>query len=246
MQHLLARPHPASRLVALAAGLVTALVTIVVPASRADAVDPALTYVWTYQPATHQLVGPPGTYPFRIQGGAPVVDADGVPAVKFTTATSLGLYTAAASTFYRPGTQDFAWQAVMSLDYLRPKSTANVAQYGLWNGGQIKLQIGRTGVPECFFNGTNGRASVAATAYGSINDGGRKHTFTCWRDGSVLGVTVDCISTTTTFDLGAVNPTNKPTFGNRGPNAGAEDQLYGTFWSYGVSIGPEASPPVCP
>jgi hypothetical protein len=244
MQHPLARPLPTSLLIALAACLAAALVAT--PAPRADAVDPALRYVWTYQAATHQLVGPPGTYPFAIQGGTPVVDAEGTPAVKFTTPTSLGTYSAAASTFYRPGTEDFAWQAVMSLDYLRPKSTANVAQYGLWAGAQIKLQIGRTGVPECHFNGSNGRTKVAATAYGSINDGGRKHTFTCWRDGSVLGVTVDCVSDTTTFDLGAVSPTTKPTFGNRGPKGGAEDQLYGTFWSYGVSIGPEASPPACP
>jgi len=244
MQHPLGRLARTTRRLTLAACLATLLVAAPVP--RADAADPALPSVWTYNPATHQLVGPAGTYPFQIQGGTPVVDASGTPAVKFTTAPSLGTYTAAASTFPRPDTQDFAWQAVMSMDLLRPKSTANVAQFGLWNGHQIKLQIGRTGVPECFFNGTNGRASVVASAYGSINDGGRQHVFTCWRDGSVLGVTVDCISNTTAFDVGAINPTTRPTFGNRGPKAGPGDQLFGTFWSYSVAIGAEASPPTCP
>jgi hypothetical protein len=197
------------------------------------------TLTWSYENATHRLVGPEGTAPFRIKGGKAVL-ANGEWAVKFTGAPQVATYTGTG--FFAPGAGDFAWTAVMSLDYLRPKSTANVAQYGRWNEHQVKLQLSNKGVPQCVLNGTGGRAFVTSAA-GHVNDGGRQHAFTCWRQGSVVGVTVDCATTSTAFDLGTVTPVSLPTLGNRATNGGAGDQLYGKLWRFSLLNGPGAGPP---
>jgi hypothetical protein len=205
----------------------------------AGAADEPTALTWSYEQATHQLVGPAGTAPFRIKGGTPVM-VDGEWAVKFTTAPNAAAYT--GTSFPRPGADDFAWTAVMSLDYLRPRSTANVAQYGRWSEHQIKLQLSAKGVPQCVLNGSGGRVVVTSAA-GHLNDGGRQHAFTCWRQGGVVGVTVDCASTSRAFPLGAVAPVSPPTIGNHSLTSGAADQLYGKFWRLTVASGPGTGPP---
>jgi hypothetical protein len=84
---------------------------------------------WAYQPATHELVGSNGTLPFSIQGGATWYAPDGTAAIQFTTAPSLA--TSTGTGFYAPGTADFTYRAVMSMDRLRSNSSPNVFQFGL-------------------------------------------------------------------------------------------------------------------
>jgi len=199
-------------------------------ASPGAADDTATSYSWSYDPLTHQLVGSAGELPFTIQGGTAVL-ADGAPAVKFTQKTSIGTYT--GTDFPAPGAGDFTWTAVVSMDRLNKRSTPNVAQFGLYNQPQIKMQLNMKGVPQCVFHGTLGRRMV--TALRTINDGGKRHVFSCWRSGATLGVTVDSASNATTFDVGEIWPVGQPTFGNRTLTGSAKDQLFGKFWSLSVT-----------
>jgi hypothetical protein len=205
---------------------------VVVAAAPPSAAAPVDT--WAYQPATRQLVGANGTLPFTIQGGATYIAPDGSAAIKFTTSPSLA--TSTGTSFYAPGTQDFVYQAVLSMDRLRSRSTPNVFQYGLYDGAQVKLQLSRTGVPMCVLHGTGGRIKLTSRTP-SLNDGGRQHTFSCWRTGGTVGATVDGVSTTASFALGDVTPTGQATSGNRTSTGSAGDQLFGKIWSLSVSIG---------
>jgi hypothetical protein len=188
---------------------------------------------WSYDPGTHRLVSPAGELPFAVQGGT-AVTAAGAPAVKFTKAPSLATWTGTG--FPTPGTQDFTWTAVMSMDLLKARATPNVAQHGLYNGHQVKLQLNRKGVAQCVLNGTNGRR-ILTSSHPTLNDGGAQHSFSCWRRGSTLGVTVDAVTDSLVFDIGAINPTGQPTLGNRTSTGGAKDQLFGKLWSLTVTIG---------
>lgn len=195
---------------------------------------------WTYDQAAHQLVGPPGTDPFAIKNGTAVGDGYGEWAVRFTTAPGLAYFT--GSGFPAPGADDFAWTVDVGVDTLRAKSTANVAQVGLYHQHQIKVQLKTNGVPQCVLNGTGGRVFVTSTGP-SIADGGLRHSVTCWRSGGTVGITVDCRSTSTAFDLGTVAPTALPTVGNKSLTGKAGDQLYGRVWRLTVATGPGAGPP---
>jgi hypothetical protein len=222
------RPAPARRLLL---GAAAATVLLAPVASAGAAVTSTAT--WSYDPGTHRLVSPGGEPPFAIQGGT-AVTASGAPAVKLTEAPSLATWTGTG--FPTPGTQDFTWTAVMSMDLLKARSTPNVAQHGLYNAPQIKLQLNRQGVAQCVLNGTNGRRILTST-HATLNDGGVQHSFSCWRRGSTLGVTVDSVSDSLVFDIGAITPTGAPTMGNRTATGGAKDQLFGKLWSLTVSIG---------
>lgn len=197
---------------------------------------------WSYAPATHQLVAANGGLPFSIQGGYAVTDASGASAVKFTTAPSLATYT--GTDFPAPGAQDFTWTAVMSMDKIYGRrSTPNVAQLGLYSTHQVKMQLNKYGVPQCVFNGANGRRILTSTTP-SLNDGGEKHVFSCWRQGGTVGVTVDGASTSLAFDVGSIIPPagTAPTVGNRTSTGGPRDQLFGKFWSLTVSNVPPPAP----
>lgn len=214
--------------------LVIGGLTMLGAASPSTADDPpstAVSHRWTYDLATHKLVGTAGELPFAIKGGTGVV-AEGLPAVKFTKATSLATYT--GTDFSAPGAGDFTWTAELSMDRLNKKSTPNVAQFGLYNQpAQIKMQLNQKGVPQCLFHGTLGRRLV--TAARTINDGGKKHVFSCWRSGATLGVTVDSASSSTTFDVGEIWPMGQPTMGNRTSTGSAKDQLFGKLWSLTIT-----------
>jgi hypothetical protein len=197
-----------------------------VPASAAT------TSTWAYDPSTRQLVSSTGGLPFSVQGGS-TNDDYGTPGVRFTAAPSLATWT--GSTFLAPGAADFTYRAVLAVDAVRAKSTANVFQYGLYNVHQVKLQLTATGVPMCVLNGTGGRVKIISRTP-SLADGGLQHTMACWRRGSAVGVTVDGVSTSTGFALGSVTPTGQATAGNK-TGGGAADQLYGTIWQVGVDIG---------
>jgi hypothetical protein len=218
------------RLLHLAAPVAATLLLIVPSASAAVTQQST----WSYDPATHRLVGAAGEPPFTLKGGSPVTGADGVPALQLTQAPSLATYS--ANGFPGPGSQDFTWTAVMSMDRLNPRSTPNVAQIGLSAEPQIKLQLDRRGVPQCVFHGTRGRLVLTST-HATLNDGGLKHTLSCWRRAGTLGVTVDGLETGAVFDVGAISPTRRPTIGNKSPKAGAKDQLFGKFWSLTVTLG---------
>lgn len=214
------------------AAFATALLVLVTASAAGAAPVPVDT--WSYSPTTKQLVGENGSLPFSIKGGATAYDASGTPAIAFTTAPSLATYT--GTTFVTPGAADFSYEAVMSMDKLRPRSTPNVFQHGLYKSPQVKLQLNRDGVPQCVLHGTGGRIHLTS-ATPSLNDGGSQHTFSCWREGETVGVTVDGVSTTATFALGTVTPTGKPTAGNRTSTGKAGDQLFGKLWRVSVAIG---------
>jgi hypothetical protein len=207
--------------------------TILVTTSAAAAA-PVPVDTWSYSPATKQLVAAGGSLPFSIQGGTTYYDATGTPAVVFTTAPSLAIYTGA--TFVAPGTADFSYEAVMSMDRLRLSSTPNVFQYGRYDGHQIKLQLGPQGVPQCLFNGTGGRLKLTSSPP-SLNDGGRQHTYSCWRVGGAVGITVDGVRKSRQFALGSVTPTGQATVGNRAATGKASDQLFGKVWRVSVGLG---------
>lgn len=217
-------PHAATTATTLAA-----LALVLAAAAPASA---ATSDTWAYQPATRQLESTSGALPFSIQGGT-TNNTTGVPGIRFTTAPSLATYT--GSTFLAPGTADFTYRAVLAVDYVRSKSSANVFQYGLYNTHEIKLQLSSTGVAMCVLNGTGGRVKITSTTP-SLDDGGRQHAMACWRRGSTVGVTVDGVPTSKTFALGSVVPSGYATAGNKvGGKAG--DQLFGTIWQVGVDVG---------
>ena len=145
------------------------------------------------------------------------------------------LASAAGGTFLAPGAAEFTYRAVLAVDDVRARSTANVFQYGLDNVQQVKLQLNASGVPMCVLNGSGGRVKITSRTP-SLDDGGRQHTMACWRAGGTVGVTVDGVSTSTGFPLGSVTPTGKATAGNK-TGGGAADQLFGTIWQVGVDIG---------
>lgn len=208
------------------------MLTLVVGTPAGAVVEPVDT--WAYSPATHQLVASAGGAPFSIVGGTPVHDATGTPGVRFTAAPGVAVQT--AEPFVVPGASDFRYEAVVGVDRLRAGSTPNVFQYGRYDGHQVKLQLSATGVPQCVFNGTGGRLKLTSSSP-SLNDGGRQHSFACWRTGGTVGVTVDGATTSRLFALGTVTPVGRATAGNRAATGKAGDQLYGTIWRLSVSLG---------
>ncbi len=214
----------------MAAASVVLLVLGGAPAGAA----PALVDTWSYSPSSQQLVAGYGSPPFSIKGGATHYDATGVPAIEFTTAPSLAIQT--SEPFVVPGVDDFAFEAVMSMDWKRARSTPNVFQYGRYDGHQIKLQLSAKGKAQCVLNGTGGRIKLTSKSP-SLDDGGRQHTFSCWRSGTTVGVTVDGATTSAPFALGSVTPIGKATAGNRAPTGKASDQLFGKIWRVSVSVG---------
>lgn len=241
MRHLLLPP---SLLI-----LVSAAALAGSPASSAPPVDETVT-VWTYDPASHQLVAEDDATPeadqvaapFSIHGGHPVVgdagpddagpDEAGLAAVALTRASALATYT--GTSFPVAGDRDFRWTVEMSVDRLHRRSSPNVAQHGLYREDQIKVQLNRWGVPQCVFHGDLARKVV--TSDRTVNDGA-KHSLSCWRVGDQLGVSVDGTSTATTFNVGSVAPQRPPTVGNKSSRGGARDQLFGRIWSLSVAIG---------
>lgn len=215
-------------------GAAVAAALLVVTSGPPAGADVTPVDTWSYDPATRQLVAAGGGAPFSVKGGSTTYDASGVAAVKFTSAPGVALQT--AEPFVAPGAADFVYEAVMSMDSLRPRSTPNVFQYGLYDGHQVKLQLSRQGVPQCLFNGTGGRLKLLS-ASPSLHDGGRQHTFSCWRTGGTVGVTVDGVTTSRAFALGSVTPVGRATAGNRSATGKPADQLFGRIWSLSVSVG---------
>ncbi|GAA1477490.1 hypothetical protein GCM10009623_19360 [Nocardioides aestuarii] len=210
------------------------VVGLLLATGGASSADPALLETWTYAPLTQQLVVPDGGSPFSITGGRTSWTLLGAPAVRFSRAPSLAVQT--SDTFVAPGSADFTYSAVMSVDEVRARSSANVFQYGRYGTQQIKLQLTATGKAQCVLRGTGGRVKVTSRAP-SLDDGGRQHTFACWRSGGTVGVTLDSQTTAKAFALGSVVPTGRATAGNKSLTGDASDQLFGKIWSVSVSVG---------
>lgn len=208
-------------------------VLLLLASAGASSADPALLETWTYAPLTNQLVAPDGGPPFSIEGGSSSLSLFGAPAVRFTRAPSLAVQT--SETFVAPGSSDFTYQAVLGVDEVRPRSSANVFQYGRYGSHQVKLQLTATGRAQCVLRGTGGRVKVTSRAP-SLDDGGRRHTFSCWRSGSAVGVTLDDRTRSKQFALGSVVPTGRATAGNKALTGDASDQLFGRIWSLSVSL----------
>ena len=80
------------------------------------------------------------------------------------------------------------------------------------------------GTVNCRIKGTSGARFVASTV--TVDDGAW-HTAVCWRAGNVVGVTVDGVVTSLTWNPGSISNLKTVTLGNKGPNADASDQHFG-------------------
>jgi len=206
---------------------VTAVVVTLAPVSSAHAAVPPSDNSWSYNSTQKKIVSTDGGASFTLKGGTAVTSSTGQPGVRFTGAPQLA--TSSTATVPTPGDQNFEWTLVFSVDKIYPKSSANLAQHGLWDGNQIKMQLDAKGVPQCVFNGTGGRLLLTSVNKASLVNG-QSHTFSCWRTGNQLGATVDGISNSEYFAVGSIDPTGKPTIGSKSASATATDQFFGTFW----------------
>ena len=148
-------------------------------------------------------------------------------AVEFTRAPSLG--TVANSRYDNPGTQNFAMGVVFTSQPIPNTSSygGNMMQKGLFGDpGQVKLQLvpAAQGTVNCRIKGTSGAKIITS----SVNvDDGAWHTAVCWRAGNVVGVTVDGVVTSLTWNPGAISNTKNLTLGNKTAKAGPSDQHFG-------------------
>jgi hypothetical protein len=150
--------------------------------------------------------------------------SNGAPAAAFT-AQSFGTTTLAG-----PGTAEFAVTVV--LRNLKPqpfKDSPNVVQVGLYNDpGQIKMQLAKSskGQAQCRFKGD--RSAILLTGPTINVTDGAWHSVTCWRQGAMVGVTVDGATTSKAIDVGSIMPTRPMTVAGRGLTSGdLSDQFIG-------------------
>jgi len=219
-------------------GTVIILLIAMMPAHSASTAT-AVQYDWAYSAAQNRIVSSNGGSSFTLKGGTAVTSSTGQPGIRFTAAPSLATYS--TTSFPVPDEQDFSWMATVSVDKIYPKSSANITQMGLWNGHQIKMQLDAKGVPQCVFNGTNGRLMLTSNYRSSLIDG-KAHSISCWRSGNSLGVSVDGTSNSEVFAIGNITPTGKPTIGSKSATADSTDQFFGTFWGLSVTIGNTPTP----
>lgn len=147
-------------------------------------------------------------------------------AVEFTQAPSIGMV--AGSKADNPGTQNFALGIVFTTQPIPTGNyTGNLMQKGLFGDpGQVKLQLvpAAHGTVNCRIKGTSGARIITSTV--TVDDGGW-HTAACWRNGSVVGVTVDGVVTSSNWNPGSVTNQRSLTLANKGTNADASDQHFG-------------------
>lgn len=168
-----------------------------------------------------------GTQPMTFTGQG-ILSATGLVggAVEFTRAPSFG--TVGNSKNDNPGTQNFAMGLVFTT---RPIPTTNyggnLMQKGLFGDpGQVKLQLvpSSQGTVNCRIKGTTGAKIITSTV--NVDDGAW-HTAVCWRAGNVVGVTVDGVAKSLTWNPGSISNGKYVLMGNKGVNADASDQHFG-------------------
>jgi hypothetical protein len=168
-----------------------------------------------------------GTQPMSFTGQG-VLSTTGLVggAVEFTRAPSFG--TVANSKNDNPGNQNFAMGLVFTTQPIPSTNYGgNLMQKGLFgDAGQVKLQLAPTygGTVNCRIKGTSGAKIITSTV--NVDDGAW-HTAVCWRAGNVVGVTVDSIVKSLTWNPGSITNGRNVLLGNKGINADATDQHFG-------------------
>ena len=106
-----------------------------------------------------------------------------------------------------PGSREFAVTTVFRLpgDTSQLPDTPNIVQKGFWgDAGQWKMQLKpKTAAIQCRFRGTID-ARLVTSQVADVDDGDW-HMATCWRDGAVLGVTVDGVTDQLTANVGDIS-----------------------------------------
>ena len=181
-----------------------------------------------------------GTQPMTFTGSGILAASGKVGgAVEFTASPSLG--TVAHSQNDNPGTQNFAVGVVFTSRPIPSRSySGNLVQKGLFgDAGQVKLQLDTShgGTVACRIKGRSGATMLVSSV--TVDDGAW-HTATCWRDGSVVGVTVDGVQRSVTWSPGSIANTKNLTVGNKKSTAGASDQLFGRIDLVTWVIDPDA------
>jgi hypothetical protein len=160
--------------------------------------------------------------------GSGVVAAAGLVggAVEFTRAPSFG--TVANSKYDNPGNQNFAMGVVFTSKPIPSKPyTGNLMQKGLFgDAGQVKLQLDPAyqGTVDCRIKGTAGAKIITSRV--NVDDGAW-HTAVCWRSGSLVGLTVDGVVTSLTWNPKTITNQRLVLLGNKGATADASDQHFG-------------------
>lgn len=165
-------------------------------------------------------------------------------AIEFTDATSYGI--AHGSESDNPGTSDFGMSVTFTSNPI-PEGvgySGNVIQKGLANKqGQVKISLvpSSGGTVACRIKGTNGYRTIGSKV---IVDDGAWHKATCWRTGIMLGLTVDGITRTTTFNPGSIVTDQPLRIGNKLSTADWTDQHFGktdcTAWVIGLNAREQA------
>jgi hypothetical protein len=198
------------------------------------------TYTWSMDVTGANVTDNTGTRVMSLTGTWLSTPGRSGGAVEFTTAPSVGSVLGSAAD--NPGTANFAMGVVFTSRPVPAKKYAgNVVQKGLFGDpGQIKLQIvpAYGGSNNCRIKGTNGARLISSTV--NIDDG-NWHYAVCWREGAQVGITVDGVTTSVTWDPGSVSNTQLVMVGNRrATKAGANDQHFGRNDCTVYTIGPTA------
>lgn len=140
-----------------------------------------------------------------------------------------------------PGTQKVAIGAKVTVTNIPSGSSGNVIQKGFFGSpGQIKLQTlpDNGGEFSCRVKGTNGADFVYNTRVTNVDDG-VSHTAFCYRDGNTIGLEVDGLDVSKTFNPGSIDPGLNIFLGNKGSGGDASDQHFGknlcSAYAYGTS-----------
>lgn len=156
------------------------------------------------------------------------------PAVSFA---KLSMGTVPSHGDLNPGSNEFAVTTVFKVpgDMSALPDTPNVVQKGLhYDKGQWKIQLKpRPGVVQCRLKGT---IRVRTLTSPVIIDDGAWHTATCWRKGSVVGLTVDGVTTQATSNVGSIANGRAMSVGNKTMKA-VTDQFVGSVDYVSVAVG---------
>jgi hypothetical protein len=161
------------------------------------------------------------------------------PAVSFAP---ISFGNSPSRTDLNPGSREFAVTTVFRLpgDTSQLPDTPNIVQKGFWNdSGQWKMQLKpKTAIIQCRFKGTV-TARLLSSQVADLDDGGW-HTATCWRDGSVIGVTVDGVTDQLTANVGSISSSRPLRVGAKNLSA-TTDQFSGTLDYVAVAFGDGAA-----
>jgi hypothetical protein len=168
-----------------------------------------------------------GTQPIHYDGPG-VRSAPGKlgDAVELTQAPSIGTVTNSSND--NPGKHNFAIGVVFTSQRISGGDySGNLMQKGLYGDpGQVKLELvpDADGTVACRLKGSSGSKTITSTV--TVDDG-RWHTTVCWRAGSQVGITVDGVVKSRSWNPGYIGNDRNLVLGNKTSRANASDQHFG-------------------